>query len=130
MSSAYLRTHNWTGSVVHWGSFDGDAGRFRHAASQLLRSLRAENAAPRTIEAYTLAVGQMGEYLAGTSADLAATNDLRRARIENLLNALSERRSPAKSTSREGEPSRREVVGGRRRWTLEAHQPPRDRPPP
>jgi site-specific recombinase XerC len=71
-------------------SFYGIAGRFRHAAPQLLRSLRAENAAPRTIEAYTLAVGQLGEHLAGSPADLPTTNDLRREHAEDFLNALSE----------------------------------------
>lgn len=55
-----------------------------------VRSLRAENAAPRTIEAYTLAVERLGEYLAGIDAELDVTDDLRREHVEGFLNALSE----------------------------------------
>jgi site-specific recombinase XerD len=51
--------------------------------------LRAENAAPRTIEAYTLAVERLGEHLADTTASLPTTNDLRREHMEDFLNALS-----------------------------------------
>jgi site-specific recombinase XerD len=55
-----------------------------------VRSLRAENAAPRTIEAYTLAVERLREHLANANASLRMTNDLRREHIEDFLNALSE----------------------------------------
>ena len=55
-----------------------------------VRSLRVENAAPRTIEAYTLAVGRVGEYLAGVDAELDVTDGLRREHIEGFLNVLSD----------------------------------------
>lgn len=55
-----------------------------------VRSLRAENAAPRTIEAYTLAFERLGEYLAGIDAELDVTDDLRREHVEGSLNALSD----------------------------------------
>jgi hypothetical protein len=56
----------------------------------VVRSLRAENAAPRTIEAYTLAVERLGEHLADTTASLPTTNDPRREHVEDFLDALSE----------------------------------------
>ena len=55
-----------------------------------VRSLRAENAAPRTIEAYTLAVERLGEYLGDLDAELDVTDDLRREHVEGFLNALSD----------------------------------------
>jgi site-specific recombinase XerD len=55
-----------------------------------VRSLRAENAEPRTIEAYALAVERLGEHLADTTASLPTMNHLRREHIEDYLNALSE----------------------------------------
>jgi len=39
---------------------------------------------------YTLAVGRLGEYLAGIDAELDVTDDLRREHIEGFLNALSD----------------------------------------
>lgn len=55
-----------------------------------VRSMRAENAAPRTIEAYSLAVDRLGEYLDDAGGGLAATDGLRREHVEGFLNALSD----------------------------------------
>jgi site-specific recombinase XerD len=55
-----------------------------------LRALRAENMAPRTIEAYGLAIDRLSDYLAGHSGAPAATADLTRAHLEEFLAALTE----------------------------------------
>lgn len=60
-----------------------------------VRSLRAENVAPRTIEAYSLAVDRLGEHLAGQPNAPKRTAGLTRAHVEDFLAAMAERRLAA-----------------------------------
>jgi site-specific recombinase XerC len=64
----------------------------------------------RGLTAYTLTVGQLGEHLADTSADLPTTHDLRREHIEDFLNALSKQGLAAATLSRLESAHRRVVV--------------------
>lgn len=56
-----------------------------------VRSLRAENRAPRTIETYSLAVEQLAAHLEEREDTPRLTEGLERAHVEDFLNGLIER---------------------------------------
>lgn len=60
-----------------------------------VRSLRAENRAPRTVETYSLAVEQFAAYLAQRHVVPRLTNGLERGHVADFLNRLIEQALPA-----------------------------------
>ena len=67
-----------------------------------VRSLRAENRSPRTVEAYSLAIDQLAEYCQGRDDIPPTTTELRREHIEGYLITITQQGRAAATLNQTG----------------------------